>query len=507
MFAIASGSPPNSSQNESPSTMTGHLPENLNTTSSKSVPYSPQWITSGVNVSSSDQHRATKTIKTGQHGWCFGRASVEQAICDIKEGKAIVVVDDEDRENEGDLIIAADKATPEAIAFMVRHTSGVICCAMEEASLDRLEVGQMVPNNTDPKKTAFAVTCDLRDGTTTGISATDRAKTLVAMAEPSSMASDFNRPGHIFPLRYREGGVLRRKGHTEASVDFARLAGCNPAGVLCEIVNDHDGSMARLPDLRKFVEEHNLTLTSIQDLIMYRRLTEKLVVRVGNISARLPTTFGLFHMYAYRSALDGVEHVALVMGGTPSEDENATEEPCMAPYTKPKFDGPVIVRVHSECCTGDVFGSLRCDCAPQLHLSMQEIASAGGGILVYMRGQEGRGIGLADKVQAYTLQDRGRDTVEANEDLGLPVDSREYIVSAQILQDLDVTDIILMTNNPTKYDELRQYNLNIVDRMPVQICANPENKAYLKTKRERMGHLLDNATVSGEQSVQSAYLN
>lgn len=398
------------------------------------------------------------------------------------------MVDDENRENEGDLILAADCATPESIAFMVRYTSGVICCAMEGEALDRLNLTQMVPNNTDPKNTAFTITCDLRTGTSTGISAADRAKTLIALADSNSVADDFHRPGHIFPLRYREGGVLKRAGHTEASVDFARLAGCNPVGVLSEIVDDRDGSMARLPELRKFAQEHNLTLTSIQDLVMFRRLQEKLVERVGEMPCRLPTRYGVFDTFAYRSVLDGVEHVALVVGGHPDGKGLDSKD---APYTKPNFDGPVLVRVHSECCTGDVFGSLRCDCGPQLDFGMREIAAAGRGVLVYLRGQEGRGIGLAHKMRAYALQDRGWDTVEANEELGLPVDSREYGIGAQILADLNVSEIILMTNNPAKYSGLGGYGLKIVDRMPVQITPNPENVAYLKTKKLKMGHWLN----------------
>lgn len=421
-------------------------------------------------------------------GWCFGLQSVEDALRDIAAGKFIVVVDDENRENEGDLIIAADCVTPESIAFMVRYTSGVICCAMQGSDLDRLNLTQMVPNNTDPKNTAFTITCDLKHGTSTGISAADRAKTLLALADPTSLPNDFNRPGHIFPLRYREGGVLKRAGHTEASVDFARLAGCAPVGVLSEIVDDRDGSMARLPQLRLFALQHGLVLTSIADLVMYRRMREKLVQRVGDGPARLPTRYGLFDAYAYRSVLDDVDHVALVVGAD-------AQTP-----TGPAFDGPVLVRVHSECCTGDVFGSLRCDCGPQLDFALREIATTGRGVLVYLRGQEGRGIGLGHKMRAYALQDKGRDTVQANQELGFPVDNREYGIGAQILADLNVSQIILMTNNPAKYSGLGGYGLKIVDRMPVQISPNPENEHYLKTKKQKMGHWLNFSPLDSQQS-------
>lgn len=422
---------------------------------------------------------ASALAASGADGWCFGRESVDKALAAIAAGEFIVVVDDEHRENEGDLIMAADKVTPEAIAFMVKYTSGVICCAMEGDDLDRLQLTQMVPNNTDPKKTAFTITCDLKQGTSTGISAADRARTLQALADPASDAADFNRPGHIFPLRYREGGVLKRAGHTEASVDVARLAGCKPVGVLSEIVNDDAlGSMARLPELRVFAKEHGLALTSIADLVKYRSMREKLVMRVGQTPARMPTRYGTFDAFAFRSLLDGVDHVALVVGGGEDPDN-------------PKFDGPVLVRVHSECCTGDVFGSLRCDCGPQLDFALKEIAAAGRGVLVYLRGQEGRGIGLGHKMRAYALQDKGRDTVQANEELGFPVDSREYGIGAQILSDLDVSQIILMTNNPAKYSGLGGYGLSIVDRRPVQISPNPENVEYLRTKKQKMGHWLN----------------
>lgn len=350
---------------------------------------------------------------------------------------------------------------------------------MEGTELDRLHLTPMVPNNTDPKNTAFTITCDLKHGTSTGISAADRAKTLLALADPHTDPTELTRPGHIFPLRYREGGVLKRAGHTEASVDFARLAGCAPVGVLSEIVNDDAvGSMARLPQLKKFANTHGLVLTSIADLVKYRSMQEKLVQRMGDNPARLPTRYGTFTAYAYRSLLDGVDHLALVIGGGDNP-------------AKPTFDEPVLVRVHSECCTGDVFGSLRCDCGPQLDFAMKAIAKEGRGILVYLRGQEGRGIGLGHKMRAYALQDKGRDTVQANEELGLPVDSREYGIGAQILVDLNVSELILMTNNPAKYSGLRGYGLSIVERRPVQISPNPENLNYLRTKKQKMGHWLN----------------
>lgn len=419
--------------------------------------------------------RPQETSAACLDGWCFGEESVERAIEAVRRGEFIVVVDDENRENEGDLIAAAEMVDRERIAFMVRHTSGVICCAMEGHALDHLGLQQMVPNNTDPKNTAFTVSCDYKHEIATGISAEDRARSLRALASPTSVSSDFNRPGHIFPLRYREGGVLKRAGHTEAAVDFSRLAGLAPVGVLAEIVNDEDGSMARLPQLMEFAKDNGLVLTSIADLVRYRRAREKLVERVGDQPARLPTKYGVFDAYGYRGVLDGVDHLALVKGGGAPADFS---------------DAPVLIRVHSECCTGDVFGSLRCDCGLQLDYAMKEIAKAGRGILVYLRGQEGRGIGLGHKMRAYALQDRGRDTVEANEELGFPVDSREYGIGAQILADLGAKQLRVMTNNPAKYSGLAGYGLTIVERVPVQVTPNPENLNYLRTKKMKMGHWL-----------------
>lgn len=429
----------------------------------------------------SDVGPAVRAARDAGGGWCFGRQSVEDALAAVARGEFVVVVDDEDRENEGDLIAAAELVTPESIAFMVRHTSGVICCAMEGDDLDRLELRQMVPNNTDPKNTAFTVTCDYKHGTSTGISAADRAVSLRALADPQVCPDDFNRPGHIFPLRYVGGGVLKRAGHTEAAVDFSRLAGCAPVGVLSEIVNDSDGSMARLPQLRVFAKEHGLVLTSIADLVQYRRMNERLVHRVGDAPAKLPTRYALFDSFCFRSVKDDQEHLALVLGCEKAEKGGSACD---------FGEDPVLVRVHSECATGDVFGSLRCDCGPQLDFALRKIAEEGRGVLVYLRGQEGRGIGLGHKMRAYALQDKGFDTVEANEELGLPVDSREYGIGAQILADLGISKIRVMTNNPRKYNGLGGYGLSIVERVPVQISPNPANESYLKTKREKLGHWL-----------------
>ncbi|MHB1517135.1 MAG: bifunctional 3,4-dihydroxy-2-butanone-4-phosphate synthase/GTP cyclohydrolase II [Acidimicrobiales bacterium] len=397
-------------------------------------------------------------------------STVEDAIEAVGRGGMVVVVDDEDRENEGDLIMAADAVTPESIAFFIAHTSGLICVPLTPERVEQLELPLMVANNTEVQRTAFTVSVDYRVGTTTGISASDRSATIRALADPHIRPTDLNRPGHIFPLRYRPGGVLKRAGHTEAAVDLARAADRAPVGVLCEIVSQDKASMARLPELERFADEHELPLISIADLIRYRRRKDKLVRRLTD--ARIPTAFGEFTVYAYESVLDGEHHVALVKGEV-SGRENT------------------LVRVHSECLTGDVFGSNRCDCGPQLHGAMATIDEHGSGVIVYLRGHEGRGIGLAHKLRAYNLQEEGYDTVDANLELGLPADSREYGIGAQILVDLGVTTMRLMTNNPTKYGGLEGFGLDIVERVNIQPTPTPENIEYLRTKRERMGHLLE----------------
>ena len=396
---------------------------------------------------------------------------VEAAIDAVKRGEFVVVVDDEDRENEGDLIIAAEKMTPEKMAFMIRYTSGVICLPLEGARLDELQLPLMVSGheNSEQQRTAFTVSVDAKYGTTTGISAADRATTVHAVIDPSTRAEDLARPGHIFPLRYREGGVLKRAGHTEASVDLARLASCNPAGVLAEIVND-DGTMQRRPDLEAFSAEHGLVLVTIADLIRYRRHWEKLVRRVSE--ARIPTQYGDFTAHVFESLLDGTEHIAFVRGEVAGKAN-------------------VLVRMHSECLTGDVFGSLRCDCGTQLDLALERVAADGEGVVVYLRGHEGRGIGLGHKLRAYSLQDEGRDTVEANIDLGFAPDSREYGIGSQILVDLGVTTMRLMTNNPAKYGGIEGYGLEIVERVPLHTVPNNENIAYLRAKQRKLGHLLE----------------
>ena len=394
---------------------------------------------------------------------------IEDVIAAMARGEIVVIVDDEDRENEGDFIMAAEFATPEKLAFIVRYSTGVVCCPLTDERCDDLRLPLMVEQNTESQRTAFTDTVDLIEGTSTGISAADRAATLRALADPTLTYKAFARPGHIFPLRARQGGVLKRAGHTEAAVDLARLAGCQPAGIICEIQND-DGTMMRLNDLRKFCNEHGLLLSSIAQLIEYRRHHERLVERMGEAS--VPTEFGSFNCVAYRSTIDGVEHLAFVKGEVSSST-------------------PVLVRVHSECLTGDVFGSRRCDCGPQLAAAMSIVDTEGSGVIVYLRGHEGRGIGIGHKIRAYSLQDQGMDTVDANVELGLPIDSREYGIGAQILVDLGVQQIRLMTNNPAKYGGLGGYGLTVVERVPLHTVPTAENESYLRTKAERMGHLMN----------------
>ncbi|WMJ79927.1 bifunctional 3,4-dihydroxy-2-butanone-4-phosphate synthase/GTP cyclohydrolase II [Clostridium sp. MB40-C1] len=392
--------------------------------------------------------------------------TIEEAMQDIKDGKMIIVVDDEDRENEGDLLMAAEKVTPEAINFMAKYGRGLICMPMTGKKLDKLNLNQMVSKNTDSKGTAFTVSIDWV-GTTTGISAYERADTIRKAVEDGAKPEDFQRPGHIFPLQAREGGVLKRAGHTEASVDIARLSGFKPAGVICEIMSE-DGTMARVPELMKFVKEHGLKIITIADLIEYRRRTESLIERVGEAS--LPTKYGEFKIIGYKDKLTGKEHVALVKGDIDNGE-------------------PVLIRVHSECLTGDVFGSLRCDCGEQLALALRNIEKEGRGILLYMR-QEGRGIGLLNKIRAYELQDKGMDTIEANVALGFAPDLRDYGIGAQILQDLGVKKARIMTNNPKKISGISGYDLEVVERVPIDMGYNQVNEFYLRTKKDKMEHML-----------------
>ena len=399
--------------------------------------------------------------------------TVEEAIAAYREGRFVVVLDDEDRENEGDLILAAQHATPERIAFLVRHTSGIVCVAIPSERARELDLPLMVTANTECMRTAFTVSVDLKHGTTTGISASDRAATLRALASPELAPGDLLRPGHVFPLIARPGGVLKRAGHTEAAVDLARLSGLAPAGALCEIVSEDGTQMARRAELEAFALAHDLPIITVADLIRYRRRTEKIVEHVSD--AALPTSWGLFRCHAYRSLLDGIEHVAFVKGEVRGKEN-------------------VLVRVQSECLTGEVFRSLRCDCGAQLDGAMRLLSREEAGVLVYLRGHEGRGIGICNKMRAYDLQDRGRDTVDANTELGLPADAREYGVGAHILSDLGVSTLRLLTNNPRKYGGLEGYGLRITERMGLLVEPCPDNVEYLRTKQERMGHLLGDLT-------------
>jgi 3,4-dihydroxy 2-butanone 4-phosphate synthase/GTP cyclohydrolase II len=394
---------------------------------------------------------------------------VERAVADIRAGRAVVVVDGASRENEGDIIFAASKATPELLAFTIRYARGLICVPMTGAALDRLQVPPMTSDNQEHMGTAFTISVDARHGITTGISAADRAKTIRTLADSATEPHDIVRPGHIFPLRYTEGGVLRRPGHTEAAVDLVRLAGLTPAGVVAEVVND-DGTMARLPQLRAVADEHDLALITVAQLIEYRRRSERQVSRVAE--TRIPNEFGEWHALGYLNSVDDTEHVALVLGD----------------LTAPGPD--VLVRMHSECLTGDVFGSRRCDCGAQLEASMAAIAAEGRGIVLYLRGHEGRGIGLLSKLRAYQLQDGGADTVDANLDLGLPVDAREYSTGAQMLVDLGVDSLRLLTNNPAKVQGLSGFGIKVTGREGLPVTATADNLRYLIAKRDRLGHYL-----------------
>ena len=395
---------------------------------------------------------------------------VDRAIKDIAAGRPVVVVDDENRENEGDIIVAASMATPELLAFMIRYTSGVICVPLPGKQLDNLQIPLMTTQNTESMRTAFTISVDARHGVSTGISAADRATTIKRLIDPATTAADLVRPGHIFPLRYAEGGVLRRPGHTEAAVDLARLAGLPEAGVLAEVVND-DGSMARLPQLREFADEHGLALISIEQLIEHRRRTERQLTRAAR--TQIPNRYGIWQAYGYRHEIDGTEYIALTLGDVATDP------------------APVLTRLHSECLTGDVFGSLRCDCGAQLEAAMAAIAAEGRGVVLYLRGHEGRGMGLLGKLRAYELQDAGADTVDANLELGWPADAREYSAGAQMLADLGVHSVRLLTNNPAKVSSLASSGVDVAERVPVAPSVTAWNIRYLTTKRDRLGHAID----------------
>jgi len=401
--------------------------------------------------------------------------TIEDALAEFRKGKILIVVDDEDRENEGDFVAGAEFVTPELVNFMARHGRGIICAPVPAKRADALKLEPMVDTNTSLHETAFTVSVDLAEGTSTGVSAADRAATIRALADPRTVAADLARPGHVFPLRALEGGVLRRAGHTEAAIDLCVLAGLTPAGMLCEIMNE-DGTMARVPELRTLAVRFGMRFITVKDLIAFRMQSEKLVERVA--STRLPTRLGLFQLFLYRSTTDQKEHVVLVKG-----DIAGTQ--------------PILVRVHSECLTGDVFGSLRCDCNEQLNAALAMVEKAGAGVVVYMR-QEGRGIGLLNKLKAYQLQDDGLDTVEANEELGFRADLRDYGIGAQILRDLGVTRMRLLTNNPKKVVGLQGYGLDIVERVPLEMNPNAVNERYLRTKRDKLGHLI---LLAGEESA------